>query len=165
MKQRPSPLRVALFSVTAAAVAAVDLVSKAVVFHRFPLPGQGAQVLRGFFCLTHVQNRGGVFGALQGEVWFFILFSALAIGFVLWLFVTQGGTDRILTFALGLVMGGAVGNLYDRLMLGHVRDFLDFRFGKWAYPTFNIADSAICVGVGLLALASLRTPAPGKEGE
>ena len=145
----------ALFTATAALTAVADLLAKALVFRLIPDEGQSLGVIPGFFHLSHVLNRGGVFGVLQGRVWFFVVFSLAAIGFVLWLFATQGGESRWLTVALGLVLGGAVGNLYDRVFLGHVRDFLDFHFGQWRYPAFNVADSAICVGVAVLAILSL----------
>ena len=159
-RKRPvlTATRAALFLGAALGVSVVDLWSKALAFARLG-PGEALEVIHGFFYLRLSRNAGGVFGVGQGRVGFFVAFSLVAVVFILWMFWTQGGHDRLLALGLGLVLGGAVGNLYDRVALNYVRDFLDFRFGGWSYPTFNIADSAICIGVGLLLISSFRKPA------
>jgi len=152
--------RMALFGALAAAVAGLDLATKAWAFARIT-DERGVAVIRGFFYLRLSMNQGGVFGVGQGRVWFFVVFSVLAMAFILWMFWTQGRESRLLSSGLGVLMGGAVGNLYDRVALGHVRDFLDFRFWGWPFPTFNFADVGINVGVGLLILSALLVkPAP-----
>lgn len=81
-------------------------------------------------------------------------FGLIALGVVIALFVRS--TDRLDAVALTCIAGGAVGNLFDRIQLGYVVDFISWRFGGWTMPTFNIADVAICVGVGLMLFAGLR---------
>jgi signal peptidase II len=96
-------------------------------------------------------NQGAVFGILQGKVKFFMLFSLLALGMIIWVFATSRRKQRWLQLALGLIVAGALGNWYDRAALGAVRDFL--RFTVWWYPfIFNVADVLLCIGVPLLML-------------
>jgi len=156
--------RTALFGLLAAAVAGLDLATKAWAFARIANE-RGLEIIRGFFYLRLSVNYGGVWGVGQGRVWFFVVFSVLAIAFILWMFWTQGRQSGLLAAGLGVLLGGALGNLYDRVALGHVRDFLDFRFGGWPFPTFNVADVGINVGVGMLILAALLAkPEPnGKQ--
>ena len=102
-----------------------------------------------FFNLVNVQNRGAAFGMFhQMGNGFFIVVSLAAIAFVVYLLVK--GEER--PFPLALVISGALGNLYDRLTLGYVRDFLDFHLAGHHWPAFNIADSALTVGLCLLVL-------------
>jgi len=114
-------------------------------------------VVDGFFNLTHLRNRGGAFGIFSSQkddrsYWFFIIFSLIAIGAVLLLFMRLRGEEKIPSVALSLVMGGALGNLIDRLRYGEVIDFLDFYISSYHWPAFNIADSSITIGIGLFAL-------------
>jgi len=114
-------------------------------------------VIDGFFRLVSVWNRGVSFGLLGGDrplpAW---LLSGVAIAVCVGLFLWLRRTDRLLTgWGIGLVMGGAIGNVIDRARWGAVFDFADFHIDQWHWPAFNIADSAIVVGVGLLLLDSL----------
>ena len=152
---------IALFAGHAVAAAALDLVSKAWAFRVIPRGGS-IGVVDGLFYLRTSCNTGGVFGMMKGHVSFFVVFSLIAVGVILWVFWKQGAQDLRLSAGLGLLLGGAIGNLHDRIMLQQVRDFLDFRIGRWAWPTFNIADAAITVGVGLVLLASFLAPDPGQ---
>jgi signal peptidase II len=117
-------------------------------------------VLDSFFHITHVRNTGGAFSFLAGaseavRVPFFLAASAIAIG-VLGYFIRQvPAQDRLLLFALSGVLGGALGNLIDRVTLGHVTDFLDVQFRGHHWPAFNVADSFISVGVVILLAHSL----------
>ena len=117
-------------------------------------------ILDSFFHLTYVRNTGGAFSFLAGaseavRVPFFLAASALAIG-VLGYFIRQvPDDDRLLQFALSGVLGGALGNLIDRVTLGHVTDFLDVQFRGHHWPAFNVADSFISVGVVILLAHSL----------
>lgn len=113
------------------------------------------EVIPHFFNLTHVRNPGGAFGLLGGEkggkgTVFFIFFSLLAIGSILYFFLRLK-EENLLSFALSLVLGGAIGNLIDRFWYGEVIDFLDFYLFSYHWPAFNIADSAITLGIALLA--------------
>jgi signal peptidase II len=114
-------------------------------------------VIDGFFRLVIVWNRGVSFGLLGGDrplpAW---LLSGVAIAVCIGLFIWLRRTDRPLTgWGIGLVMGGAIGNVIDRARWGAVFDFADFHVDQWHWPAFNVADSAIVIGVGLMLIDSL----------
>jgi signal peptidase II len=146
-----------------AAVLAVDQLSKAWIRRRLPYntygeDGGAITVIRGFFYIVHVGNTGAAWSILSGRS--FIL-ATLAAATLAGIFLGRRALGLGVPYAqvcFGLLCGGIAGNLADRLTRGHVIDFLDFHFGSYAYPTFNLADSAICVGVVLYILSSLRTP-------
>jgi len=120
-------------------------------------------VIEGFFYLTHVRNPGAAFGLFaDGEpmirLTFFIGVSVVALGIILSFFRQLAPGDRLSALALGLILGGAVGNLIDRVLRGEVVDFLHFRlWGGYSWPDFNLADSFIVVGVAILVLDLLAT--------
>ncbi len=121
---------------------------------------QKVEVIHGFFNLVHVRNTGGAFGIFGGErgglgSLLFVVVSLAAIGSILFLFVRLREDEKRLSFSLSLVLSGAIGNLIDRLRYGEVVDFLDFYLFSFHWPAFNIADSAICLGIGLMALELL----------
>lgn len=113
--------------------------------------GQSQPVLAGFFHLTLVHNTGGAFGLFAHKTVYFVLLSVATIAFLIWYYRKYRQARPGIIWPVGLVLGGAVGNLADRLRLGYVVDFLDFFAGEWHWPAFNLADSAICVGLGILA--------------
>ncbi len=159
----PPVTRLALFAYAlAAAWVGVDQVSKAWVLGGLRLPERGSvAVVPGLFNLTMVWNRGVSYGLMHGggEVgrWGLSLFSAaVAIGIAWW---ARRVTRPLPAVALGLVMGGAVGNLIDRVRLGAVVDFLDFSGAHFPW-VFNVADSGISIGVAVLLLDSLLAPRP-----
>jgi signal peptidase II len=120
-------------------------------------PGQQLITLAPFFNLVLVWNRGVSFGMFSHEsAWNAVLLTLVAAaivgGLVVWLKRTR---DGLLAAAIGLVIGGAVGNVVDRLRFGAVVDFLDVHAAGWHWPAFNVADSAICIGVGLMVIDSL----------
>lgn len=146
----------------AAIVVLLDQLTKWWVRESFHLY-ETVPVIEGLFHLTYVRNPGGAFGLLRGmddsiRIPFFVGIAALAIG-VLVYFVRQLPThQRFLQFALGLVLGGALGNLIDRVAFGEVIDFLDVFWGDYHWPAFNIADSGITTGVVVLMYYSLFVP-------
>ena len=111
-------------------------------------------IIKGFFHITYVKNPGAAFGLLQDKKWFFIFVTMVILLVIIYLVITLGRQNVLLSLTLGLIAGGAAGNLVDRLQSGLVIDFLDFR-GIWPY-VFNIADSALVAGVFLLAVQILR---------
>ena len=118
------------------------------------------EVIPGFFNLTHVRNPGGAFGILggAGQGWgtlFFVGVSVVAIGSLLFFFKRIKEDEKNLGLSFSLVFAGAIGNLIDRLRYGEVVDFLEFYVSTFYWPAFNIADSAICIGIGLMALELL----------
>ncbi len=112
-----------------------------------------------FFNLVLVYNRGAAFSFLaMAGGWQRWAFTALGIvaALVICYLLKRHGTQRLFCAALALILGGALGNVIDRLMYGHVIDFLDFHIGAWHWPAFNLADSAITVGAVLLVFDELR---------
>jgi len=121
---------------------------------------QTVAMIPGFFNLVHVRNTGGAFGIFGGErgglgSLLFVVVSLIAIGSILFLFVNLREDEKTLSLSLSLVLSGAIGNLIDRLGYGEVVDFLDFHLFSYHWPAFNIADSAICIGIGLIVLELL----------
>lgn len=143
-------------------VLAADQLTKAWVTARFQ-PGQTLSVLEGWFQIRFIVNRGGLFGVFRDlpEGWRTVLFTGVpvvaSIGLLIFL-LRAPATQRALQLGLALILGGALGNLVDRLRLGHVVDFLDVYWRDHHWPAFNVADSAICVGVGLILLDAFRSP-------
>lgn len=148
---------------TAVVVLVLDLLTKHLALERLP-PGRPVHVIDGFFSLTLVMNPGLAFGMLAGTPagwrWLVALLSigALTVLAVVGLRMLPTG-GRFTPLALGLIFGGAVGNLIDRARFGAVVDFLDFSWRGYHWPAFNVADASISVGVVLLALRMLLAPA------
>jgi len=129
----------------------------------------GKVPINSFINLTHQQNSGAAFSFLAGaggwQRWFFVvLATAVSAVIAVWLWRIRTEGPLVLMAGLSLVLGGAIGNLIDRARLGYVTDFIQVWFGNWAFPSFNVADSAITCGVILLLLdmllISLRKPEP-----
>ncbi len=138
----------------------LDQWTKSLVVEKLPLY-QRVEVVQGFFNLTHVRNTGGAFGIFGGEKggvgsMLFVVVSVIAIGAIIFLFVKIRENEKTLALSFSLVLSGAIGNLIDRLRYGEVVDFLDFHLSTYHWPAFNVADSAICIGIGLLALQLLK---------
>ena len=119
------------------------------------------EVIRGFFYLIHVGNTGAAWSMFSGRsVLLAVLAAATLVAIFFWRHAL-GLRGRLSQVCFGLLCGGIVGNLLDRLVHKHVIDFIDLHFGRsYVYPTFNVADSAICVGVILYLWQSLKTPKP-----
>jgi signal peptidase II len=140
----------------AAAIAAADQLSKWLVV-RFISEGESRVVINGFFNLVHWRNTGAAWGIFQDYNSILAVVSVVTILVLLLFrhsFQLQHKTSRI---ALGLIAGGIVGNFLDRVRVGYVVDFLDFFVGRHHWPAFNVADSAICVGVALYIIVSWRS--------
>ena len=143
-----------------AAVFAVDRVTKAAIEARVSAFDVHT-VIPGFFDIVHSQNRGVAFGLMNdsNSAWrtiVLIVFSAVALVLVAGVLWRASRLDRWTATGLALVLGGAAGNLFDRILWGRVTDFLEFYIGDLHWPTFNLADSSIVIGSGLLLLELLR---------
>ncbi|HZS82465.1 MAG TPA: signal peptidase II [Stellaceae bacterium] len=156
MSRAQPPQRLAAGLVVAALVVALDQASKWWIVRA--MDGLAAIRLADFFNLVLVRNRGvsfGMFnngGAPGGGLVFSVLAAAIVVALLVWLWRSAEGW---IVPAIGLVVGGAIGNVIDRLRLGAVVDFLDFHLGAWHWPAFNVADSAICIGVALMLIDGL----------
>jgi len=136
-------------------VVVIDQLTKVWVRETFICGGEPQVILPGFFNLVYVRNPGAAWGMLGGQQVILILLSAIVLVMLLFFhrrFLNPTLDHRI---AFGLMIGGILGNLIDRIKLGWVTDFLDFHVGTHHWPSFNIADSAICIAVGLYLLSSL----------
>lgn len=146
------------YYVVAVIVFLIDYVSKKIIDRTVELNTETIPVLGDFFIITHIRNSGAAFGMLQGGRWFFLFITlVVVVGIVWYLHRSYRSGSAILMFALAMILGGAVGNFLDRALFGEVIDFLQFNFGDYTFPIFNLADSAIVGGVGLVILDALLT--------
>lgn len=138
-------------------VVLLDQASK-IMMSQFLLYGQ-YETITSYFNLVMVYNKGAAFSFLSDQPgwqrYFFTAVSVIASLFILWM-LRRNPTQRLFCWSLALILGGAVGNLIDRIAYGHVIDFLDFHVGGWHWPAFNVADSAITVGAILFVLDEFR---------
>ena len=148
--------------ILALVVLVLDIVTKrwveSVLLHGQQIP------LTGFFNLVLTYNAGAAFSFLSDasgwQRWFFSAIAASASGLIIYL-LRKHAADKLFCMALSLILGGALGNLWDRITLGHVVDFLDFHVSNYHWPAFNVADSAIFLGAMLLILDSFRRKESG----
>ncbi len=139
-----------------AATVILDQVSKELLLRYLHKAGPVVSVVDDFFRLVIVWNRGVSFGMLGDRALPPWVLSAVAIAVCIGLFIWLRRSDRMFTgLGIGLVIGGAIGNVIDRARWGAVFDFADFYVGQWHWPAFNVADSAIVLGVGLMLIDSL----------
>ena len=143
-----------------AALVAADQASKLLIVKNVALY-ESFQVIPGFFNITRIHNKGAIFGffsqARNLAVFSLLTFvSFLAFSLVIYYFVKTPPSERLMKVSLSLILAGALGNLIDRIVRGAVVDFLDFYFGGWHWPSFNVADSCITVGAFLLIFVVFR---------
>jgi signal peptidase II len=138
-------------------VIVLDQLFKTLILGHFQL-GE-SRFVTSFFNVVRVHNSGAAFSFLAGasgwQRWFFVGLGAVAAAFIVWMLKRHGG-QRLFGWALALILGGALGNVIDRLLHGHVIDFIQVHYGSWYFPSFNVADSAISIGAALLILDELR---------
>ena len=141
----------------AAAIVVLDQITKAMILSALQLGD--AHRMTPFFDIVRAHNRGAAFSFLNDasgwQRWFFIGLGIAAACFIVWLLARHGG-QRLFGWALALILGGAVGNVIDRLLHGYVVDFIQVHWKSAYFPSFNVADSAISIGAALLILDELR---------
>lgn len=130
-----------------------DQISKAIIV-KFITPYTSKIIIPGVFNITHIYNPGGAFGFMAGQstlvrTILFLVVSTIAIGFIFYFYKNTPKTHPVLASGFALIFGGAIGNMIDRIRLGTVVDFLDFYIKGMHWPAFNIADSAISVGMAI----------------
>lgn len=152
----------AWFWMLAVAIAVLDQLTKIAIIFTLPFgtygPPDQIEIIPGFFNLVHVGNTGAAWSLFSGQS---ALLALLAFGTLIAIFFWRrslGLHVLPVQISFGLLCGGIVGNLIDRVVHGHVIDFLDFHFGNYIYPTFNVADAGICVGVVIYLWYSFRNP-------
>lgn len=140
-------------------VAGADQLSKWLVEQHLPA-GHGIPVIPGFFTLVHLHNTGAAWSLFTGRMAWLALISLVVLAGMLWYFrqLSGGFSERV--WALGLIYGGIAGNLVDRVCRSGVVDFLAFNLFGYPWPAFNVADSAICVGVAIYIASSFFRPEP-----
>ena len=150
--------RFLMWLIVAAVVVIADQITKWAIVEWIPLYDKVP--LNSFINLTHQKNPGAAFSFLADaggwQRWFFVaLSSVVSVVIAVWLWRIRSEGQTALSAGLALVLGGAIGNLIDRVLLGHVTDFFQVWFGSWAFPSFNIADAGISVGAALLIIDAL----------
>ena len=148
-------------------VVLLDRIAKLTVERNISLH-ESISIIPGFFRLTHVQNRGAAFGLFadspsEWKIAVLVLFSLVALVIVSALLWKNSHSMTTTGVGLALILGGALGNLWDRLVSGHVVDFLLFYIGQYQWPAFNVADSAIVLGAGMLVFEILFTKSPTQK--
>lgn len=147
------------FLISSGVIVLLDQLSKHIIRRTIRLH-ESIPVINDFFSLTYIRNRGAAFGLLADRAdgfrfIFFLITSVIAL-FILWyLFLKPFKTDRAAQVSISLIAGGAIGNLIDRIRFGEVVDFLDFYIGNYHWPAFNVADSAITIGIAIFFLYNL----------
>lgn len=147
----------------AGAIIAMDQLTKMYVHTHFQL-GEQVVVIQDYFNLGYVRNTGAAFGILRGahenfRSLFFLSMPPIALIIILFILRGVRSNDSIQILALSLIFGGAIGNYIDRIRFGYVIDFLEFHWqNKYTWPNFNVADSAIVIGVGILGVLMIRRP-------
>jgi signal peptidase II len=142
---------------------ALDLWSKKAVFDWLK-PREAFPVVEGFLQLVPALNNGAAFGWFAGKSYFLTAVSTIAIAAIFAVFLFSGSRQRLVHIALGLFAAGVCGNLYDRIFNdGSVRDFIDVYYRSYHWHTFNVADSLLCVGVGLLIISTLLIEKPAQK--
>jgi signal peptidase II len=165
-EKKPASYRSFIFwMVLAAVIVTLDQATKAMVVRWVDLYDKIP--INSFINITHQRNTGAAFSFLAEasgwQRWFFIVLAALVSGYIIWwLWRLRGQGQLILSAGLSLVLGGAIGNVIDRVLLGNVVDFIQVLIAGWPFPSFNIADSAITVGAAFLIIDALFLS--GKKG-
>lgn len=155
-----------MWMVVAVAIVIADQVTKWAIVEWIPLYDKVP--LNSFINLTHQKNTGAAFSFLAQaggwQRWFFVVLAAgVSAVIAVWLWRIRNDGQTVLAAGLAMVLGGAIGNLIDRIVLGHVTDFIQVWFGGWAFPSFNVADAGISVGAVLLIIDALFIS--GKESQ
>jgi signal peptidase II len=158
-----------LYLLVSVGVLFLDRITKTLVENHLPLY-QSETIIPGYFDLTHTRNTGVAFGFLANtqSAWvpYFLTFiSAIALVIILFFSLRQSVGNWKLRWGLMLVLGGAAGNLYDRVQYGYVIDFIDVFYKSYHWPTFNIADASISFGIGMLMLEILTQKSHFEEGK
>lgn len=126
-------------------------------------PGARVDVIPGFFRLVHVRNPGAAMGLFAGYSWALGILALVVLGVIAVFYTRWTGRWWERHLAFGLMIGGIVGNLIDRLARGGVVDFISFYYRSWEYWSFNVADSAICVGVAVYLISTYKRPDPDDD--
>ncbi len=164
MNTAPAKGKLVSLAAIAAAILVIDQITKALVTERLAL-GASTPIVPDFLHFTLVRNTGMAFGLLSRadlpyKAALVTLLSAVAMAAVVYYALQAPDNDRLTRGGLAFILGGALGNIVDRVRLGYVVDFIDVFYGNTHWPAFNVADSCICIGVGLLLIDGFKQKKP-----
>ncbi|WP_281657951.1 signal peptidase II [Halobacillus sp. Cin3] len=142
-----------VYYLTALVLIVLDQWTKYLVVTKMEI-GQSITVIENFFYLTSHRNQGAAWGILQGQMWFFYIITVIVIGFVIYYLQQMGKQSRLVGAALSLILAGAVGNFIDRIFRKEVVDFANTYIFTYDFPIFNVADSALVIGVAFIMIAA-----------
>jgi signal peptidase II len=163
--ERDASLRPAfVLAVTAVTLYVLDQLTKAIVAANLGV-GESVPVIGDLVRIWHVRNTGAAFSLLPGALWLFLPVTVIALGMVAWFHRSLRGRTLWVQVILGMVLAGTLGNLTDRVRQGYVVDFVSVGFGDVRFPTFNVADSSLVVGIALLVLYLTFADRPAADGE
>src|SRR5690625_641874 len=143
-----------LYYLIALIVISIDQLTKWLVVKYMELAEQ-IPIIEGFFYLTSHRNKGAAWGILQNQMLFFYIVTVIVVIGVIYYLHKHARGDKVLSIALCLILGGAIGNFIDRLFRKEVVDFLDFHIFGYDFPVFNVADSSLVIGVGLVFIVTI----------
>ena len=143
-------------------VIAIDQISKWLIVKNMEF-GTSIPIIDNVLYITSHRNRGAAWGILEGKMWFFYVITVVFVGFIVFYMKKYAKTDKLLGVSLGLILGGAIGNFIDRVFRQEVVDFIHVYIFSYNYPVFNIADSALCIGVVLIIIQTLLEGKKMKE--
>ncbi|WP_020059231.1 signal peptidase II [Bacillus sp. 123MFChir2] len=143
-------------------VIAIDQVSKWIIVKEMEL-GESIPIIDNVLYITSHRNRGAAWGILENKMWFFYIITVIFVIFILFYMKKYAKTDKLLGISLGLILGGAIGNFIDRVVRKEVVDFIHTYIFSYNFPVFNVADSALCVGVALIIIQTLLEGKKTKE--
>ncbi len=127
----------------------IDQISKWIVDKQMII-GESIKIIENVLYFTSHRNTGAAFGILEGQMWFFYIITTIVVIGLIYYMQKEAGKSRLIGVSLGLILGGAIGNFIDRLFRGEVVDFVDTYIFTYNFAIFNVADAALCIGVGLL---------------
>ncbi|GAF66149.1 signal peptidase II [Alkalihalobacillus trypoxylicola] len=152
-----------IYYLIAALVILLDQITKWLVATQMEI-AQRIPIIENVLYITSHRNKGAAFGILQGQMWFFYIVTFIAVIAVIYFMQKEGKHEKLYGTSLALILGGALGNFIDRLFRGEVVDFVDTYIFGYSFPIFNVADSALCIGVGLLFLKMILDERKAKKG-
>ncbi|PES23270.1 signal peptidase II [Bacillus anthracis] len=151
-----------IYYVIALFVIAIDQISKWLIVKNMEL-GTSIPIIDNVLYITSHRNRGAAWGILENKMWFFYIITVVFVAFIVFYMKKYAKTDKLLRISLGLILGGAIGNFIDRVFRQEVVDFIHVYIFSYNYPVFNIADSALCIGVVLIIIQTLLEGKKTKE--
>ena len=151
-----------IYYVIALFVIAIDQISKWLIVKNMEL-GTSIPIIDNVLYITSHRNRGAAQGILENKMWFFYIITVVFVVFIVFYMKKYAKTDKLLGISLGLILGGAIGNFIDRVFRQEVVDFIHVYIFSYNYPVFNIADSALCIGVVLIIIQTLLEGKKTKE--